>query len=286
MKTKALFGLLKETFQEWSDDKAPRLAAALSFYTIFSLAPILIITIAVAGFFLGQADVRENILMQVETTFGPDAEEMVEGLIDDASRPGSGVVATIIGTITIIAGATGVYGQLLEALNTIWEVEPAPDSGIFDTLRKRLLSFTMVLGIGFLLLVSLVISAALSAISQYFSELLPGIDIFWQILDLVVSYALITLLFAMIFKVLPDVEVAWSDVWVGAAFTALLFTIGKFLLGWYLGTSTPGSTFGAAGSLVGILLWVYYSAQILLFGAEFTKVYTRRHGSKIRPAER
>jgi membrane protein len=286
MKTKALFGLLKETFQEWSDDKAPRLAAALSFYTIFSLAPILIITIAVAGFFLGQADVRENILMQVETTFGPDAEEMVEGLIDDASRPGSGVVATIIGMITIIAGATGVYGQLLEALNTIWEVEPAPDSGIFDTLRKRLLSFTMVLGIGFLLLVSLVISAALSAISQYFSELLPGIDIFWQILDLVVSYALITLLFAMIFKVLPDVEVAWSDVWVGAAFTALLFTIGKFLLGWYLGTSTPGSTFGAAGSLVGILLWVYYSAQILLFGAEFTKVYTRRHGSKIRPAER
>jgi membrane protein len=286
MKTKALFGLLKETFQEWSDDKAPRLAAALSFYTIFSLAPILIITIAVSGFFLGQADVRENILMQVETTFGPDAEEMVEGLIDDASRPGSGVVATIIGMITIIAGATGVYGQLLEALNTIWEVEPAPDSGIFDTLRKRLLSFTMVLGIGFLLLVSLVISAALSAISQYFSELLPGIDIFWQILDLVVSYALITLLFAMIFKVLPDVEVAWSDVWVGAAFTALLFTIGKFLLGWYLGTSTPGSTFGAAGSLVGILLWVYYSAQILLFGAEFTKVYTRRHGSKIRPAER
>jgi len=286
MKTKALFGLLKETFQEWSDDKAPRLAAALSFYTIFSLAPILIITIAVAGFFLGQADVRENILMQVETTFGPDAEEMVEGLIDDASRPGSGVVATIIGMITIIAGATGVYGQLLEALNTIWEVEPAPDSGIFDTLRKRLLSFTMVLGIGFLLLVSLVISAALSAISQYFSELLPGIDIFWQILDLVVSYALITLLFAMIFKVLPDVEVAWSDVWVGAAFTALLFTIGKFLLGWYLGTSTPGSTFGAAGSLVGILLWVYYSAQILLFGAEFTKVYTRRHGSKIRPADR
>lgn len=286
MKTKALFGLLKETFQEWSDDKAPRLAAVLSFYTIFSLAPILIITIAVAGFFLGQADVRENILMQVETTFGPDAEEMVEGLIDDASRPGSGVVATIIGMITIIAGATGVYGQLLEALNTIWEVEPAPDSGIFDTLRKRLLSFTMVLGIGFLLLVSLVISAALSAISQYFSELLPGIDIFWQILDLVVSYALITLLFAMIFKVLPDVEVAWSDVWVGAAFTALLFTIGKFLLGWYLGTSTPGSTFGAAGSLVGILLWVYYSAQILLFGAEFTKVYTRRHGSKIRPAER
>lgn len=286
MKTKALFGLLKETFQEWSDDKAPRLAAALSFYTIFSLAPILIITIAVSGFFLGQAGVRENILMQVETTFGPDAEEMVEGLIDDASRPGSGVVATIIGTITIIAGATGVYGQLLEALNTIWEVEPAPDSGIFDTLRKRLLSFTMVLGIGFLLLVSLVISAALSAISQYFSELLPGIDIFWQILDLVVSYALITLLFAMIFKVLPDVEVAWSDVWVGAAFTALLFTMGKFLLGWYLGTSTPGSTFGAAGSLVGILLWVYYSAQILLFGAEFTKVYTRRHGSKIRPAER
>lgn len=285
MNTKAFFNLLKETFQEWSDDKAPRLGAALSFYTIFSLAPILIITIAVAGFFLGRADVRDNILMQVETTFGPDAAEMVEGLIDDASRPGSGLVATIIGTITIIAGATGVYGQLLEALNTIWEVEPAPDSGILDTLRKRLLSFTMVLGIGFLLLVSLVISAALSAISQYFSELLPGIDVFWQVLDLVVSYVLVTLLFAMMFKVLPDIEIAWSDVWVGAAVTALLFTIGKFLLGWYLGTSTPGSTYGAAGSLVGILLWVYYSAQILFFGAEFTKVYTRRYGSVIRPAE-
>lgn len=285
MDLRSFINLLKETFQEWSDDKAARLAAALSYYTIFSLSPLLIIAIAVAGFFVGRSDVRSSILSQIQTTFGPDAEELVNGLISDATRPGASIVATIIGVVTIVLGATGVFNQLLEALNTIWEVEPEPDAGILDTIRKRFLSFTMILGIGFLLMVSLIVSAALSAISEYFNTLLPGAEFIWQIVNLFVSFGVVTLLFAMIFKYLPDAEIDWSDVWIGAAVTALLFSIGKFLIGLYLGTSTPGSTYGAAGSLVGILLWVYYSAQILFFGAEFTQVYARHYGSRIRPAE-
>lgn len=285
MDAKAFIDLIKETFQEWSEDKAPRLAAALSYYTVFSLAPLLIIAIAVAGFFLGRGDVQEQILSEVETFLGSGGRDMVRGLIEDASRPGASLVATIIGIVTLIFGASGVYGQLQDALNTIWEVELAPGAGIWATIRKRFLSFTMVIGSGFLLLVSLLVSAAISATSTYFSNLLPGTDFIWQILNLVASYAVITLLFALIFKVLPDVEIEWGDVWTGALVTALLFTVGKFLIGWYLGTSAPGSTYGGAGSLVAILLWVYYSAQILFFGAEFTQVYARHYGSRILPSE-
>ncbi len=285
MNAKTFLNLIKETFQEWSEDKAPRLAAALSYYTIFSLAPLLIIAIAVAGFFLGRSDVQQQILSEVETLLGPEGRDLVMGLIQDASRPGASLFATIVGIVTLLFGATGVYGQLQEALNTIWEVEPAPDAGIGETIRKRFLSFTMVIGSGFLLLVSLLVSAALSAISTYFSNLLPGIGFLWQFVNLIASYAIVTLLFALVFKVLPDVEIEWNDVWIGAAVTGLLFTVGKYLIGLYLGSSSPGSTYGGAGSLVVILLWVYYSAQILFFGAEFTQVYARRYGSRIHPAE-
>ncbi|HEX6306505.1 MAG TPA: YihY/virulence factor BrkB family protein [Anaerolineales bacterium] len=285
MDAKAFIELFRETFEEWSEDKAPRLAAALSYYTVFSLAPLLIIAIAVAGFFLGRGDVQQQILSEVETMLGPEGRDLVQGLIQDSSRPGANLLAMVVGIVTLVFGASGVYGQLQEALNTIWEVESAPDAGIWDTIRKRFLSFTMVLGSGFLLLVSLLLSAALSAASEYFSNLLPGTDSLWQILNVVASYAVITLLFALVFKVLPDVEIEWGDVWIGAAVTALLFTIGKFLIGWYLGTSAPGSTYGGAGSLVVILLWVYYSAQILFFGAEFTQVYARHYGSRIVPSE-
>lgn len=285
MDLKAFGNLLRETFQEWTDDKAPRLAAALSYYTVFSLAPLLIIAIGVAGFVLGRGDVQEQILSEVETFLGAEGRELVRGLIQDASRPGASLVATIIGIVTLAFGASGVYGQLQEALNTIWEVEPAPGASIWDTVRKRFLSFTMVIGSGFLLLVSLLVSAAISAVSTYFSELLPGTDFAWQILNLAASFAVVTLLFALMFKVLPDVEIEWGDVWIGAAVTAVLFTVGKFLIGLYLGTSAPGSTYGGAGSLVVILLWVYYSAQILFFGAEFTQVYARHYGSRIVPAE-
>lgn len=285
MKPQVLFELLKETFQEWSEDKAARLAAALSYYTIFSLAPLLIIAIAVAGFFLGRSDVQSQILSEVQTMLGQEGRKFVQGLIQDASRPGASMIATIIGLVTLFVGASGVYGQLQDALNTIWEVEPAPGAGILANLRKRFLSFTMVLGSGFILLVSLVISAGLTAVSNYFSNLLPGTDFLWQVLNQVTSFLVITLLFAMVFKVLPDVEIAWGDVWIGAAVTSLLFTIGKYVIGWYLGTSSPSSTYGGAGSLVALILWIYYSAQILFFGAEFTQVYARRYGSRIRPAE-
>lgn len=285
MNVKAFIELFKETLQEWSEDEAPRLAAALSYYTVFSLAPLLIIAIAVAGFFLGRSDVQQQILGEVETMLGAEGRDLVRGLIQDASRPGAGLVAMLVGIATLVFGASGVYGQLQEALNTIWEVEAAPGAGIWATIRKRFLSFTMVVGSGFLLLVSLLVSAALSAASEYFSNLLPGMDSLWQVLNLVASYAVVTLIFALVFKFLPDVEIEWGDVWIGAAVTALLFTIGKFLIGWYLGTSAPGSTYGGAGSLVVILLWVYYSAQILFFGAEFTQVYARHYGSRLVPAD-
>lgn len=278
MDAKAFIGLFRETFEEWSEDKAARLAAALSYYTVFSLAPLLIIAIAVAGFFLGRSDVQEQILSEVETMLGAEGRDMIRGLVQDASRPGASLVAMIVGIATLLFGASGVYGQLQEALNTIWEVEAAPGAGIWDTIRRRFLSFTMVVGSGFLLLVSLLVSAAVSAASEYFSDLLPGTGLLWQIANLVASYALVTLIFALVFKVLPDVEIEWGDVWIGAAVTAALFTIGKFLIGWYLGANAPGSTYGAAGSLVAILLWVYYSAQILFFGAEFTQVYVRHYG--------
>ncbi|MEJ2348922.1 MAG: YihY/virulence factor BrkB family protein [Anaerolineales bacterium] len=285
MWAREILSLLKETFQEWSEDKASRLAAALSYYAIFSLAPLLIIAIAIAGFFLGRSNVRQEILLQIQGLVGEGGAKFVGNLIENASRPGASMVAAIIGVVTLLLGASGVYGQLQNALNTIWEVEPKPGSGILRTLIDRFLSFTMVLGTGFLLLISMFATTALSIISGFFRHLLPGTEILWQIINGVASFAIITLLFAIIFKVLPDVRIEWNDVWVGAAVTAVLFTIGKFVIGFYLGNRSVSSAYGAAGSLVAILLWIYYSAQILFFGAEFTQVYARHYGSRIRPGK-
>lgn len=282
---KKIINLLKETFTEWSEDNASRLAASLSYYAIFSLAPLLIIAIAIAGFFLGRANVRQEILLQVQSLVGEGGSKFVQSLIENASRPGASTWATVIGVATLLLGASGVYGQLQNALNTIWEVEPEPGRGILHTLVNRFLSFTMVLGTGFLLLISMFASTALTIISSFFRNLLPGTEILWQIINGVASFAIITLLFAIMFKVLPDVRIEWGDVWIGGAVTALLFTIGKFVIGLYLGNRSVSSTYGAAGSLVAILLWIYYSAQILFFGAEFTQVYARRYGSRIRPGK-
>jgi len=287
MDFKTIWRLIRETFQDWSEDKAPRLAAALSYYTVFSLAPLLVLVIAIAGFVIGNNDnIRQQLITQVQALVGSQGAEAVETLISNTNQPRTGILATVLGIITLILGATGLFGQLQDALNTIWEVEPKKGGGIIGMIKDRFLSFTMILGISFLLLVSLVISTVLSLVNNYFSELFGGMGWLAQALNIVVSLGIITLIFSLIFKVLPDVTVTWKDVWIGALVTAILFTIGKQLISLYLGSSAPASTYGAAGSLVIILLWVYYSTQILFLGAEFTQVYARYHGSRIAPSEK
>ena len=281
--------LFKLSFQDWKDDKASRLSAALAYYTIFSLAPMLLIILAVTSLFWARDAVQGQVLNQVEGLVGAEGRTLISDLLTSTSSPARGILGTIVGIITLIFGALGVFNELHNALNTIWEVEEEEDtkSGFLEGLKKivfgRLLSFGMILGIGFLLLVSLVISAGLSAMQETVGNAIPLSEILLQILNLIISIVVITVLFALIFKFLPDAEIAWRDVWLGAFVTALLFSLGKFLIGLYLGNSTVGSSFGAAGSLVLLLLWIYYSAQILLFGAEFTQVYANKFGSKIVP---
>ena len=286
MQTKDIIELVKETFREWSEDKASRLAAALAYYTIFSIPPLLLIAIAIAGQVFGTEAAQAELSNQIGQLVGQAAADAVEQILENASQPGGGLIATIVGVAALLFGASGVFGQLQEAMNTIWEVAPRPDRGIMGTIKDRFLSFTMVLGIGFLLLVSLVLSAALALLGNFLEGLVPGgAVIVMRIVNLAISLGITTLLFALIFKIIPDVEIDWSDVWVGALVTAVLFTIGKEAIGWYMGRFAPGSTFGAAGSLVVLLLWVYYSGQILFLGAEFTQVYASRHGARIRAGE-
>ena len=282
---KVLFSLLKETFQEWQDDKSSRLAAALAYYTVFSLAPLLIIAIAIAGAIFGEEAAKGELVGQIQGLVGDSGAEVIQGAINNANKPDTGNIASIISIVVLLFGASGVFAQLQDALNTVWEVESDPKLGIWGFIRKRILSFGAVLGIGFLLLVSLVVSAALSGLSNYMSDLIPGVDLLWRLLNLVVSFIVITFLFALMYKYLPDVKIKWSDVWIGAAITSVLFAIGKYALGLYLGRSSFGSVYGAAGSLMVLLAWIYYAAQILFFGAEFTQVYARRYGSQIVPDE-
>lgn len=283
MRAAALFPLLKATYAEWTEDKVPRLAAALAYFTIFSLAPLLVIAISIAAVFFGEEAARGQIVGQIQGLLGQDGAAAVEAMIANANQVEGGGIATIIGIVTLLLGASGVFGQLQDALNTIWEVAPRPDRGIINFIRTRFLSFGMVLVIGFLLLVSLVITALVAGIGTYMNGLAPSLAPLWELVNFVISFGIITCLFALIYKVLPDVHITWGDVWTGAAVTALLFTIGRTLIGIYLGSAAIGSAYGAAGSLVIILVWVFYSAQILLFGAEFTQVYARRYGSQIRP---
>ncbi|HXW01095.1 MAG TPA: YihY/virulence factor BrkB family protein [Anaerolineae bacterium] len=285
MNAKTIWTLLKETFSEWSEDKASRLAASLAYYTVFSIAPLLIIVIAVAGLVFGREAAQGQIEAQIQGLIGEESAEFVQTLIEASSNKTTGTVAAVIGIATLLFGATGLFGQLQDALNTIWEVTPKPGRGVMGIIKDRFFSFTMVLGIGFLLMVSLVISAALATFNEFLGNLLGDITIVGEILNFIISFGVITLLFAMIYKILPDVEIAWSDVWMGAAVTALLFSLGKFLIGLYIGHSAIASSFGAAGALAVILIWVYYSAQILLLGAEFTQSYAKRFGSHIVPDE-
>jgi membrane protein len=277
---KNAFALFKEAWKEFGDDKAQRLGAALSYYTIFSIAPLLLIAIAIAGLVFGREAAQHQLSHQLSTVMGPTTSHAVEEMIKNAAKPKSGTFATIIGVFTLFLGAAGVFGQLKDALNTIWNVESKPAGGIWGFVRQRFLSVAMVMGVVFLLLVSLIFDTVLAVMGSWISARFPGGESLLHIVGLVISFALITVLFAMIFRYLPDTRVEWRDVWFGAAFTSFLFALGKFGLGLYLGKGSVGSAYGAAGSLVIILVWVYWSAQILFFGAEFTQVYARRHGSK------
>ena len=281
---KTIFNLLKETFSEWNEDKAPRLAAALAYYTAFSLAPLLVVVISIAGLIYGKEAVQGQVQYQIQGAVGSQAASAIQDMLANFSHPSSGIIATVLGVVTLVLGAAGLFGQLQDALNTIWEVTPKPGQGILAMIRQRFLSFSMVLGICFVLLVSLLLSAVVSALGNVIAVHIPQQETLLQIINLVISFGVITVLFAAIYKVLPDVKISWKDVWMGAAVTALLFTIGKYALGLYLGQSSVSSSYGAAGSFVLLLLWIYYSAQILLFGAEFTQVYARTYGSKIEPS--
>lgn len=279
MRLRQAWPLLKEATRAWSDDYAPSMGAALSYYTLFSIAPLLLIVIAVAGWFFGDAAVRGEIVSALQDLMGAEGAKAVEGLLASVSKPKEGVIATVVGVFVLIIGATSVFGELQNNLDRIWRA-PAPQTvnGWWRLLRSRLLSFGMILGIAFLLMVSLVLDAVLQSLGRMWGT--GPWQAFAQLLNTIVSLGLATTVFAMIYKLMPRARIAWRDVWVGAAVTAVLFTIGKFLIGLYIGRSAVASSFGAAGSLVVVMIWVYYSAQIFLLGAEFTWVYAHTHGSR------
>ncbi len=284
MNFKAIIDVLKDTFKDFGEDKVPRLAAALAYYTIFSIGPLLLIAIAIAGQVFDEKEVRNQILSTIGNLVGEGGKETIGSALENADKGGADIIAGTIGIATLLLGASGVFGQLKDALNTIWEVKPKEGQGVLGIVRERFLSFTMVLGTGFLLLVSLVVSAGIAALGTFLKSVLPGGDIVSQIVNLIITIGIITLMFAVLFKFLPDVQVAWKDVMVGSFITSVLFTVGQFALGIYLGSGSVGTAFGGAGSIVIVLVWIYYSALIFFIGAELTQVYARRFGSRVVPA--
>ena len=275
---KSTWQLIKETLSSWSDDKAPRMGAALSYYTAFSLAPILVLAISIAGLAFGRDAVQGRIVGQLEGLLGHDSAAVVQTMLAKASQRGSGVIAIVVGFVTLLVGATGVVIELQDAINTVWKVIPKPGRGMRGLIRDRILSVGLILSLGFLLLVSLVISAGLEFLGSVLGRFIPGWVILGYILNYGVSLMAIAALVAMIFKILPDAHVAWRDVWIGAFVTSVLFHMGKYLIGLYVGRASVGSAFGAAGSLAVLLVWIYYSAQLILLGAEFTRCYSTRFG--------
>lgn len=275
----ATWWLCYDTVNEWVNDRASRKGAALAFYTVFSLAPILILSVAIAGLFFGQEAARGEIFDQMKDLLGADAAAAVQAMIHSASKPGAGLLATVIGIVTLSLGATTALAELKDGLDQIWNAPPERTSGFWYFVRKRLLSVGLILSLGFLLLVSLVLSAVVSALGRLWGST-DSTGVVLEALNFLFSFALVTLLFAMIYKILPSVRIAWKDVAIGSVITAALFTVGKTLIGVYLGNSAVASSYGAAGSVILVLIWVYYSAQIFLLGAEFTKVYAHRYGSR------
>jgi membrane protein len=283
-----LRAVLKDTFSGWWNDNVPRMGAALAYYTLFALAPILVVVIAVGGMAFGPEAVRGEIVEQIQSLVGRDGAQAIQAILEGAAKSRWSIPATIIGVITFCVGATGAFLELQENLNSIWRVKPRSRGNFLrDLLVQRIISFGLVLGFAFLLLTSLVVSTALAAVHTYIGSAFPGVGVLWvwAVGYAVVSLGVITLLFAMIYKVLPDVKLKWADVWVGALATAVLFTVGKFLIGLYLGTSSFVSTYGTAGSVIVVLVWVYYSSQIILLGAEFTRAYVERFGPLPPPVE-
>lgn len=282
-KGQGIFSYLKETFQNWQDDEAFRQSAVIAYYSIFSLPALIIIVVNVAGLVFGQEEVRGQITDQIGSMIGGEAAQQVKTMVANAREQGSSTLAIIIGVATLLFGATGLFYQLQQSLNKVWDVEPKPSAGMMKVIMDRALSLGIVLAIGFLLIISLVATAAISALSQWVQQQLSEALVYlFYAANFLLSIGIITLFFALIYKILPDVNIPWRTVWIGALATAFLFTLGKFALGLYFGKMDPASTFGAAGSIILILLWVNYSGLIFLFGAEFTKVYARRNGHDIK----
>ena len=280
MKAKQLFDLCRKAVMAWVDDYAPSMGAAISYYTIFSLAPLLVIVIAIAGALFGREAAQGRIVAQISGLVGREGATAVEAMLRSVSEPDKGLIAGLVSAVVLLIGATTVFAELQSALDRIWHVpEREKPSGVWAVLRARLLSFGLILGLAFLLMVSLLVSAALAAFGSWFGALVPGWELMLQSLNVLISLGIVTVLFAMIFKLMPTARIAWRDVWIGAGVTAVLFELGKLAIGLYLGKSGVNESFAAAGSLVVLVAWVYYAAQIFLLGAEFTKVYASEHGS-------
>lgn len=276
MNYKTIWSMLRQTFSAWNEHDAPHLGAALAFYTILSLAPLVILVIPIAALIFGHSAAQNQLIAQVESVIGRQGSHAVKGMIEEAQKPASGTFASIFGLIALLFGASGVFGELRSALNKMWDVKPQSEGAVWESIKQRFFSFGMVLAVGFLLLVSLVISAVLAVIGRFFAGFLPMPAVALSAIDVVISLAGTAVLFALIFRYVPQTKIAWKEVWIGATATALLFTVGKFLVGLYLGKAAVGSAYGAAGSLIVVIVWVYYSAMIFLFGAEFTHVLDSR----------
>jgi membrane protein len=283
MNYKQLWPVLRRTISAWSGHEAPRLGAALAFYSLLSLAPLVILVVSIVGLVFGHTAAQEQIAAQVEGMIGKEGGDTVREMIQHGSRPSEGVTASLIGLATLIFGASGVFGELQAALNRMWDVPEDRDKSMWTKVRERLFSFGMVLSVGFLLLVSLLISAGLASLGKFMGGFLPLPEFVLHLIDLGISVAAISILFALIFKYVPEAPIAWRDVWPGAIVTAAFFTGGKFLIGLYLGKAAVGSAYGTAGSLVVVVVWIYYSAMIFLFGAEFTHVLAQEREMQAEP---
>ena len=275
-----LSGLLQDAYAGWKKHEDSKLGASLAYYAILSLAPLVIIVIAIVGLVFGTESARAGLLTQVQGLVGSEGVQMIGTMITSAQKPTTGIISTVLGVVMLLFGASGVFGELHDSLNKIWEVKTKPGKGFWGIIRERFVSFGMVLGIGFLLLVSLLLSAGLAALGTYLGQVLPVPTLVLESANLLVSVLVITLLFAAIYRFLPSERLPWNDLWVGSLGTSIFFVVGKFLVGFYLGRASVGSAYGAAGSLVVLLVWIYYAAQLFFFGAEFTFAYARRHGSK------
>jgi membrane protein len=283
------FSLLKDSYAGFAQDKAARLGAALAYYTIFSIPSLLILLIGAAGLLFGRQAVEGEVVGTLGGLIGPQGAKAIQDMLRSMTLQNHGTAATVIGVVSLALGASGVFGQLKDALDTIWEVQPKPGrgvmAGILGYLRGNLTSVVTLVGTAFLLVASLVVNTAVSALGHWFSRTLPGGEALWHVVNFVLTLAALTIMFGLMFKYVPDVKIKWRDVWVGAVVTAILFTIGEWLIGFYLGRTNVGSAFGAAGSLIVMLVWIYYSAQIFFFGVEYTKAYAARYGSRIVPDE-